>query len=243
MPIIKLNAIDSTNAYIKRKALTRELVDFTTVVAKQQTEGRGQMGTTWQSEASKNLMCSVYKHISGVENDRRYYISMITALAVTDALRTLNIPKIAIKWPNDILSEGHKIGGILIENLIKHHQMHATIIGIGLNVNQKFFYKLPKASSLYVLTGQLFDTDELLNLILKHLKQQFRLLENRDYKTIKSNYENLLFRKKKPSTFETSNGQQFTGYIKGVTEDGKLEVRVEDGILKTFDLKEVSLMY
>ncbi|WP_411768599.1 biotin--[acetyl-CoA-carboxylase] ligase [Winogradskyella sp. A3E31] len=243
MPIIKLNAIDSTNAYIKRKALMRELEDFTTVVAKLQTEGRGQMGTRWQSEGSKNLMCSIYKRISGVENNRQYYISMITALAVTDALKTLNIPKISIKWPNDILSEGHKIGGILIENLIKHNKIHATIIGIGLNVNQKFFYKLPKASSLYVLTGQLFDTDELMTLILKHLKEQFRLLENHDFKLIKSNYEALLFRKQKPSTFETSYGKHFTGYINGVTEDGKLEVMVEDGILKTFDLKEVSLKY
>ena len=53
---------------------------------------------------------------------------------------------LAIKWPNDILSDHHKIAGILIENIIKTNQIESSVIGIGLNVNQKSFKGLPKVS-------------------------------------------------------------------------------------------------
>ena len=243
MPIINLNEVDSTNAYIKRKCITSILEDFTVVTAELQTEGRGQMGTLWRSDASKNLTCSIYKDVSFLDTDKQFYISMVTSIAVIEALKTLQIPKLAIKWPNDILSEGKKIGGILIENIIKYNTINASIIGLGLNVNQKFFPGLPKASSLHILTGKLFEREEIIDLILKYLEIEFKHLKARHFEAIKINYESLLFRLQKPSTFETHFGKQFTGYIKGITDDGKLNVLVENDRLKTFDLKEIRLLY
>lgn len=243
MHIIKLNAIDSTNAYLKRKQITGVLDDYTVVVAAHQKEGRGQMGTQWLAEPSKNLTFSVYKQFSFLPNSHQFYISMAVALGVVKALKSLQIPKLAIKWPNDILAEQKKIGGILIENIIKQGQLSASVIGIGLNVNQKFFEDLPKASSLHLLTGTLFSTDELLTIILKGIRYYFEQLEAKNYKSIKSEYETLLFRKHKPSTFRTWSEGIFTGYINGVSEDGKLEVLVEDQIIKTYDLKDIELQY
>ena len=133
MYIIKLDAIDSTNAYLKTLVSTNTVEDYTVVVAKHQTEGRGQMGTQWHVEDGKNLTVSVLTHMKGFALDHSFYISMITSLAIVETLQSFNIPKLHVKWPNDILSENKKICGILIENVIKQDVISASIIGIGLN--------------------------------------------------------------------------------------------------------------
>ncbi|MFV0573102.1 MAG: biotin--[acetyl-CoA-carboxylase] ligase, partial [Xanthomarina gelatinilytica] len=100
MRIIKLNAIDSTNSYLKQLSMEEALVDNTIVVADYQTQGRGQMGTVWQSEGCKNLMFSVLKDVSWLHADKGFYISMVTALSIIKALERFSIPKLRIKWPN-----------------------------------------------------------------------------------------------------------------------------------------------
>lgn len=243
MYIIKLNAIDSTNAYLKTISTKLSPKDYTVVVTENQTNGRGQMGTTWHSEASKNLTFSVFKDVSFLSVEHQFYISIVTALALTKALNELRIPKLNIKWPNDILAENKKIAGILIENVIKNNQLVGSIIGIGLNVNQKFFDDLPQASSLHALTGVVYNKDEILQHILKHLEAYFMRLEALDFDNLKQDYERLLFRVKKPSTFITPKQNTFSGFITGITEDGKLKILLEDNITETYDLKEVKLLY
>ena len=243
MYIIKLDAIDSTNAYLKRLSATTLPKDFTVVVANFQTEGRGQMGTNWQAEEGKSLTVSVFKSLPHFKIEQQFYISMAVSLAISKSLMAFNIPKLHIKWPNDILSADKKICGILIENVIKSNQLQGSIIGFGLNVNQKYFKNLPQASSLNLLSGIVFDKDELLSEILKHLQSYFVMLETKKLLEIKFEYESLLFRKDKPSTFRIQDGNTFSGIIKGVTKKGKLKVLIEDDIIKTFDLKEVTLLY
>lgn len=243
MRIIKLNAIDSTNTYLKQISTNDVIKDYTTVTANYQTQGRGQMGTIWDSEKSKNLMCSVFKGCSKVSIENQFYISMVTSLAIIKTLRSFNVPKLRVKWPNDILSESKKICGILIENVIKNNKLEASIIGIGLNVNQTEFKHLPNASSLKIITGTVFNKDELLQLIIKNLKYYFVILEKGHLDILKSEYENSLFKKDKPSTFKDANGLMFSGFIKGISNYGRLQVVLEDDILKEFDLKEVQLLY
>ncbi|MFC0604664.1 biotin--[acetyl-CoA-carboxylase] ligase [Winogradskyella pulchriflava] len=243
MYIIKLNAIDSTNTYLKALASAKLPKDFTVVVAEQQTEGRGQMGTLWQTEIGKNLTVSVFKKLSGFKVANQFYISMVVSLAIINALKTLQIPQLRIKWPNDILSADKKICGILIENVIKNNEFQGSIIGFGLNVNQKYFDDLPQASSMSTLTGVLYNKDEVLSKILKQLQFYFKLLESKKYEVLKTEYESLLFRKDKPSTFRTSDNAVFSGIIQGVHKNGKLKVWTEDEIIKSFDLKEITLLY
>jgi BirA family biotin operon repressor/biotin-[acetyl-CoA-carboxylase] ligase len=243
MYIIKLNAIDSTNTYLKAMTSVTLPKDFTVVVAEQQTEGRGQMGTNWQSEQDKNLTASVFKALKGFNIERQFYISMAVSLAVCKALISLQIPQLRIKWPNDILSANKKICGILIENVIKHNQFQGSVIGFGLNVNQKHFNNLPQASSLTLLTGNLYNKDEVLSKILTELQYYFKLLESKNYKELKAQYEAHLFRKDKPSTFKNTSNETFSGIIKGVEDNGKLKVWTENDIVKTFDLKEITLLY
>ena len=94
MYIIKLDAIDSTNSYLKTICVKNTPKDLTVVIAEHQTNGRGQMGTNWQVEASKNLTFSVFKHVSFLKVSEQFYISMAVALGITKALKELQIPKI-----------------------------------------------------------------------------------------------------------------------------------------------------
>lgn len=243
MRIIKLNAIDSTNSYMRRLSSEENLEDYTIVTAKHQTQGRGQMGTVWSSENSKNLMFSVFKDTSKFQVEYPFLISMVTSLAILKTLQSFSITKLSIKWPNDILSEDKKICGILIENVIKQNSLSNTIIGIGLNVNQTEFNNLPKASSLKLITGNVFDLEEVLFETIKNLKHYFKILKRGDYDTLKTDYETYLFRKDKPSTFKDSEGLVFSGYIKNVTLFGNLQVLLEDDVVREFDLKDITLMY
>ncbi len=243
MRIIKLNAIDSTNSYLRSLSISEKLTDCTIVTAKEQTNGRGQMGTSWNSDYSKNLTVSVYFDVSPLKIDQNFYISMAASLAVLKTVKDFNIKNSHVKWPNDILADSLKIAGILIENIIKKKCIEATIIGIGLNVNQTHFEDLPKASSLKKITGVKYNLDEVLFVIVKHLEDQINRLKNGEFEGLKNDYESKLFRIDKPSTFENNHGKRFTGFIKGVNKFGKLKVLLEDEKLEEFDLKEIKLLY
>ncbi|WP_298521173.1 biotin--[acetyl-CoA-carboxylase] ligase [uncultured Kordia sp.] len=243
MKIIKLDAIDSTNTYLRQLSLEEKLEDFTIITAASQTAGKGQMGTKWDSEKGKNLTFSVFKKVSCLENEEQFYISIATSLAIYKALKHFQIPKLAIKWPNDILSENQKICGILIENVIQNSKMTAAIIGIGLNVNQTDFDINLNASSLKKIRGIHFDLDEVMFHIASQLKKYAALITERSLDVLKEEYESLLFRKDKPSTFQNTNGELFMGFIQGVAENGKLNVLLEDEIMTAFDLKEIKLLY
>ncbi len=243
MRIIKLNAIDSTNSYLRRLSVSESVADYTTVIAKKQTHGRGQMGTIWDSESSKNLTFSVYKDISQYKLLHPFYISMVTSLALLKTLHFFSITKLSVKWPNDILSENKKICGILIENVVKQNKFHESFIGIGLNVNQTEFKNLPNASSLKIISGRFYDLDEIAHVIIKNLKHYFLLLKREQYDVLKAEYESYLFRKDKPSTFLDAEGSVFSGFIKNVSETGSLQVLLEDDIVKEFEFKTITLLY
>ena len=243
MPLIKLNAIDSTNSYLRKLSIRKDIEDYTVVVTKNQTNGRGQMGASWHSETSKNLTFSVFKELSNIYLEHPFYISIVTSLALIKALQFVVITKLSIKWPNDILAEDKKICGILIENVIQQNQLKASIIGVGLNVNQTTFGNLPRASSLKLITGMVYNLDEVLHAIIKNLEHYFEVLKAGNLKALKDEYETYLFRKNKPSTFRDAENNIFTGYIKSVSDSGSLQVLLEDGIIKAFDLKEITLLY
>jgi BirA family biotin operon repressor/biotin-[acetyl-CoA-carboxylase] ligase len=243
MHIIKLSATDSTNTFLKQLSSEEVLEDYTIVRSDFQSKGRGQMGTIWQAKPGECLIFSVLKEVSFLTFDEHFYISMVTALAVIKTLEKSNIPKLSIKWPNDILSENKKVCGVLIENSLKNNRFKQSIIGVGINVNQTQFDNLPQASSLHKITGKVFNLDELLNSLISQLKYYFTLLEENEMHLLKKEYESYLFRKNKPSTFRDKEGKMFSGFIQSVSQTGRLQVLLEDTILKEFDLKEITLLY
>ena len=242
MNIIKLDAIDSTNSYLKKIILEKDISDYTIVTANFQTEGKGQLGYMWESEDSKNLLCSIYKKDLGIKVEDQFVLSMLVSLSIIRTLEKLNLPKLYIKWPNDIMSDNKKICGILVENMVKQNSIKESVIGIGLNVNQDTFKNLPNATSIKKIKGVAFNIDELLNDLVNNIKKQFIDFNQSKIDLVFRQYEDILYRINIPSTFKNSEGDVFTGFIKGVNNLGRLKVLLEDNLTKSYSIKDISLM-
>ncbi|MFC4480155.1 biotin--[acetyl-CoA-carboxylase] ligase [Flavobacterium chungangensis] len=242
MKLIKLDAIDSTNDFLKALSSQDELENFTTVTAENQTKGKGQVGGLWKTEAGKNLTMSVLVKDFLFNNDEVFNLSVLVSLSVAEVLKSLNIPNICIKWPNDILSYNKKLVGILIENTLKSDGRIVSVVGIGINVNQTDFDELPNASSLAVISGKTFDKEELAILIVEKLKEKIQSW-NTSAPIFWEDYFNFLFKKGIPTAFRDNNNQDFMGIIQGVSPIGKLQVLLEDDSVAEFEIKEVKMLY
>ena len=141
------------------------------------------------------------------------------------------------------MSANRKIGGILIENVITEGKVAASVIGVGLNVNQKDFPGLPDAGSMYAVSGKKYDLEEVLERLLQELEKELAQLSNKRAAEILTHYKSHLFRMQVPSTFQLLDNKLFTGMIADVSLSGKLLVRTEEELLKEFDLKEVRLCF
>lgn len=241
--ILKLDATDSTNQYLKDLLRSENPPDYTAVVTERQLKGRGQMGTVWESEGGKNLTFSVLRRFDALHVQHQFILNIAVSMAVLDVLTELSIPDMTVKWPNDIMSGSKKVCGILIENVLKGNHVGQSVIGIGMNVNQTDFSNLEKASSLRQVTGHNFDLNELLYALLHKLQHHMEEIESKTVKQLLPSYEKSLFRKDKPSTFTNVEGEMFMGFIRSVSPTGKLVIELEDQVLKEYDLKEVTLLY
>ena len=243
MKLIKLDAIDSTNDFLKDLARNSDIENFTTVITNNQTKGKGQMGAKWDSEVGKNLIMSVLIKNLTIEFSEIFNLNSAVSTAVIQVLKELNIPMVSIKWPNDIMSDNKKIGGILIENSFKSDNTIDSVIGIGLNVNQKDFLNLPNASSLSVVTNLEFDLEMILEKIINEIKINYSLLSSDKSDFIKELYHQNLFKKGIPMAFEDKNGTRFMGIIQQVSNEGLLQVIHEDDSIHLYDLKEIQMLY
>ncbi len=242
MKLIKLDAIDSTNEFLKGISTQPDLENFTVVTAENQTKGKGQMGAVWNSEVGKNLIMSVLVKDFLKDINEIFNLNIAVSLAVITALKKNNIPDLSIKWPNDILSANKKIGGILIENSIKSDGTILSIVGLGLNVNQTNFEGLPKASSLAVVTGKEFDKEKLLFEIIANL--ELNVAESKlNPASLRQQFVDLLYKKGVPMPFTNQKEEKFMGIIQGISTIGKLQVLLEDDSVAEFDIKEIQMLY
>ena len=243
MKLIKLDAIPSTNDFLKELSRDNSVKNFTVVVAKRQSNGRGQMGSEWKSEAGKNLTMSVLVKDIFNQHNEIFNLNIAVSLSVVEVLEFLNVPNLTIKWPNDIMSDSKKIGGILIENSFKTDKSIESIIGIGLNINQSDFLNLPNASSLFVISKKQFDLDNILIQIVERIKNNIALITDGKSSFLWEKFHQKLFKIGTPMAFEDVNKNRFMGIIKGVSHDGKLQVLHQDESIKNYGIKEIILLY
>lgn len=241
MKIIKLDAIDSTNTFLKELAQNTDLENYTVVTAKSQKKGRGQMGTAWISEPGKNLLCSVYVAFDGLLVKDKVLLNFAVSLAIVDVLEVMSLTRLAIKWPNDILSSNAKLCGVLVESVMRGKEIESAIIGIGLNVNQEVFPKhLQKVTSMYNEMGQFFDLDKVLEELMIALKSRIGSITTQSKSSLKICYLEKLYKKNIPTMFKNSSDVLFMGKLVNVTSQGKLQIELEDDSIQEFGIKEVS---
>lgn len=243
MPIIKLDAIDSTNDFLKDLIKNQTVENFTVVITNSQTNGRGQMGTKWNSESGKNLIISVLIKDLRLQVEAVFVLNAMISVAIIEALSVFCIPNLSVKWPNDIMSDNKKIAGILIENSIKTDNSILSVVGIGLNVNQSHFENLPFASSLFLQTGNQFSIDEILTTIMDKIQYFCQFVTEEKYDELWQLYHHYLFKKSAPMAFEDNSGNRFMGIIELVNRQGNLQIKLEDDTIQLYSIKEIKMLY
>lgn len=183
MKILRFDEINSTNVYLYDKISEKNDISDTVVVAAHQTAGRGMDKNRWESEAGKNLLFSIALNVNFLEAENQFKISQAVSVAIVEALsQFVDNQQLYIKWPNDIYFGDKKLAGMLIQNTIEGRMMGVSIIGIGLNVNQiEFSDDIPNPISLKHISGEDFDLENLLNLLIKNIKSSvegLRIKEN-----------------------------------------------------------------
>ena len=240
MKLIKLNAIDSTNEYIKK--IKDSIKDKQiAVVTFNQTLGKGQMGKVWSSEPNKNICMSFIFKDLGINVAKNFKLNMIVSLLLVKVLKNLGLKELSLKWPNDILSDGKKLCGILIESNIKRTDITQSIIGIGLNVNQSYFGDLINATSIINSIKNHSDLDEISSKIISEFENFRNYLDNSDFNKLKSDYLELLYGYKVEKKFRIS-GNILNGKIIDVNSSGLLIVKIDEKKLE-FKNQEIELIY
>lgn len=185
-----------------------------TVLARRQSAGRGQRGSSWESEPGRNVTMSVLLRPGGIDVSTQFAISMAAALAVARTLDDFGIEGAAVKWPNDIYVGNRKICGILIENSLTGRAVSRSIVGIGLNVNQtRFTSPAPNPVSMAQLTGREYNVEQVADAIRRHLLTLVDTVPEGEYRR-------RLWRGSGVWPWVTPAGERFDGAIERVLPSG-----------------------
>ncbi|MDO4692760.1 MAG: biotin--[acetyl-CoA-carboxylase] ligase [Porphyromonadaceae bacterium] len=239
-----LDEASSTNSYLMEMLQQdRNLPQLFAVVARNQTQGRGQRGNSWYTSAGKNLTFSFLIRNGYIAPHDQYAVSELVAYGLLKTIaRYLDedqAHKLKIKWPNDIYYEDKKIAGILIEHSITGEQIDYSVAGIGLNLNEEDFPEdIPNPISLKQITGETYDPDEVLRRLMKRYGFMIEEFLLGNYSEVHREYMRRLYRRQGLYPFTDAQGS-FLASIKDVLPTGQIILQREDGTESTYAFKEV----
>ena len=232
----------STNEEALKLLQKQSCSEGTVVITDNQTAGKGQRGNKWISDPGKNLTFSIVLTPRRLDPKDHFQLSMMLSLGVCDYLKTfLNtfLNTVRVKWPNDILISRKKICGILIENIIKENRVHASVCGVGLNVNQ-VAWPFEEATSMKLVLGVDLGLESVLEPLLECIEARYLRMRNREDSSLKDDYLTHLYRLGEEGLYE-SGGTSFSGIIRGVDKHGRLILTTSAGE-RSFDAKELTYL-
>ncbi|MEQ1599801.1 MAG: biotin--[acetyl-CoA-carboxylase] ligase [Methylotenera sp.] len=232
-----LDEVKSTNTYLMQN---KNAAHATCVAAHLQTNGKGRRGRTWVSQLGASLTFSLLWRfqcgaaaLSG--------LSLAVGVALIRALNSLGVNDAQLKWPNDVLVEGKKLAGILIELQGDLEGPSAAVIGVGFNLN------LPKnvlasidQPAIDLATVKKIDQNILLGTLLKHLADVLSGFEAHGFIGLRDEWLRYHAYQNKPVRMLLPNGTAVQGVVQGVADDGILLVETALG-LQRFSAGEISL--
>lgn len=217
-------SLGSTNARARElaEAGAREGV---LVLAEEQTAGRGRLGRTWLSAPGENLTFSVVVR-STLPMAGPGLLPLAVGVAIARAIETAVGVRVECKWPNDILLEGQKVAGILLETSVDPQGSPYVIIGIGLNVNQTFFAEeiRSRATSLKAWTRTEVDREALLCSCLEELESVYDRSRSGNYQDVIAQWNARSSLSGRTVTV-SADGRETTGVVRGISREGALVVR------------------
>ena len=226
-----ISSTNSTNSLVKEMLAKGEWPHTERYLyAGYQTAGRGQTGNGWESEANKNVLCSILLP----PNKNLYFLNIAVSVAI---IRLLG-GQYTIKWPNDIYYNDKKLAGILLENAIVGSEIKYSIAGIGLNVNQTVFVSnAPNPVSLKQITGKEYNIDQW----MKDLFEAINSVLNEPEELVWSEYKTHLYRREGYWPFEDQEGR-FEAHIEDVLPTGEIVLRDKNGQIHQYGFKHIKYL-
>ncbi len=232
-----LDEVVSTNTYLMQN---KHAAHATCVAAHMQTNGKGRRGRTWISQLGASLTFSLLWRfqcgaaaLSG--------LSLCVGLALIRALRDFDVNAAQLKWPNDVLVEGKKLAGILIELQGDLEGPSAAVIGVGVNLNlPKNVLESIDQPAMDLASVKDIDQNALLGVILKHLADVLSGFETSGFVALRDEWLTYHAYQNRPVRMLLPNGTDVQGVVKGVADDGILLVETALG-LQRFSAGEISL--
>lgn len=227
--IHRYKRITSTNNVAKSLA-EEGAPEGTVVIAESQSEGRGRLGRIWVSPPRDGLYLSIVLK-PAIPIAEMWQIGYVAAVAVAEAINEISELDARVKWPNDIIVNGRKVAGILVEvdNCGGTHEP-AVIIGIGININMKEFPEdvADKATSLAIECSKEFDVDNMESCLLSSMHKWYSIYQDEGFDPIFNRLLELDCVIGQQVTIQTPNGV-VTGKAISINKDGNLIVQSEDG--------------
>lgn len=216
----------------------------TIITALHQNKGRGQSGNTWYSEANKNVLFSVILYPKFLQVHEQFYLTMSMALAVQKTIQHfISNKSVQIKWANDILVQGKKISGMLIENQISGNRWQSSVVGVGINVNQSVFDPLiqHKTTSCIMETASKTELFQWYEVLCKYMELYYLKLKNHEFEYLKTNYTQNMARYQEKGNY-IINQQTVQGIILGVDKQGRLALQQENAVFY-YSIREIEWLF
>ncbi|HPN99002.1 MAG TPA: biotin--[acetyl-CoA-carboxylase] ligase [Syntrophorhabdaceae bacterium] len=231
--IIYKETIDSTNTYAFKLALTGK-PEGTCIVAESQKSGKGRLNRTWFSPAYQNIYLSVILR-PPVHPSKVYPITFLSSLAVYDTVKDLTGLPPTLKWPNDVLINGKKVCGTLLEISTEADMVSFVIIGIGFNINMDAQHTdesiKDKATSLYMETGKTYNRAYVCAVLLSMLERYYSVFLEKGEREICNIWESKALIKGKYIEINQMT-EVFRGISEGIDIDGAMLLNINGEIKK-----------
>jgi len=226
------DSVDSTQK-IAHYLSNEGVPEGTVVIAEEQRSGKGRMNRSWHSPKYSGIWMSLILR-PNIPLTKAPQLTLLTAVAIVQAIEEVTDLEPVIKWPNDILLNGKKITGILTELQAEADKIHSVIIGVGINVNQEkqdFPAELHGiASSLAIENGRPISRAEIIKSIFKHFEKLYLLYLEQGFFPIKLLWEGYAI-----SIGKTLRARTLTDVIEGkalgITDDGVLKLEDKSGFI------------
>ena len=222
-------SLDSTNSELLRRRAPEQGVEV--LLAEQQTGGRGRRGRQWASPIASNLYLSLSRQFSG-GLARLGGLSLVVGVAVAEALRQAGYGAVGVKWPNDLLAHGRKLGGILVEGGGEHGGPVRAVIGVGVNVRMPapIATTIDQAwTDLIGLAGALPSRNTLAAQLLDALLPALEQFDREGLAPFLARYAALDVLAGRAVTVHDTHGDEH-GVADGIGDDGALRVKVGQAV-------------
>lgn len=241
--IIRLGTVDSTNTYAMELA-ERGAANGTVVIAENQTKGKGRIGRTWVSPPGGNIYMSVILR-PRIKLENATLLTIMSGIACCLAIRDVAGLATEVKWPNDIVISGKKLGGILTEVKSMAGKISFAIIGIGINVNVPLEGFPPDirgiATSIRNETAKKHSEDDLIAGILRELDLWIAILEEKGGEPVLDEWRRLTTMLGRTVSV-TLGRETFAGTAEDLDEQGRLILRLPSGISRRINAGDLTIL-